>query len=485
MTVSTAVNKVQAIGDGSTLAFSFPHIFFANADLEVLLTVILTEVTTVQVLTTDYTVTGAGDQNGGTVTFVVAPPSTDRVTIKRVVTQDHQTDYQNASSFDQEVLEKDQDLAIMNIQQMQEEIDRAPKLDPGTASIVVFPAPDVGKVLGWDSGKNLANLSQLPAAVFSASSGDEFKPVRVNSAFNGLEGHVGLSRPSKAISVTTVLTDGDEHAIIVSGLAGNINLDLPGTSNVKRVDERIVINLDATFSVVIRSTDAATILTLPPSRNVTLIATQDAPTTPAHWAVPSSYIKGGTLEIDTISEETAAAGVTVDGLVIKDSGFQTGGTHIAKVVGLINSQFTQISTSIAANLMQFTLSADTLDVDGKAIRIIGWGTKSGANSVGGMQINFGGSSISVNNIAQNGVSWRVILIIMRSAVGQQRCMIEWQSGLLAGWSGASGLVSGNIDVDSVTSTGDETTNLLVDVEVFSMNAGDTITMDGMLTEILN
>ncbi len=298
MTVATAINRVQAIGDGSTTGFSFPHVFFADADLEVYLTVIATEVSTLQTLTTQYTVSGAGNPSGGTVTFLTAPPSTDRVTIIRVVAQTQGTDYQNASSFDQEVLEKDQDLAIMNIQQMQEELDRAPKQDVGISPVtaLAMPKPETGKSIGWDSGGQLVNQSSLPAATFSAGAGDALRPVRVNSAENGLEAHPGLSRPSKEISGTTVLTDSDEHYIVASGLAANINLKLPGTANVKRGDERIVINLDATFSVVIQASNIVVILTLPPSRNVKLYAIQDAPTTPSHWAVSAGYLKDTTFE---------------------------------------------------------------------------------------------------------------------------------------------------------------------------------------------
>ena len=351
MTLATAINKVQALGDGSTVAFSFPHLFFVDSDLQVHLTVIATEVSTLQVLTTNYTVSGAGNPSGGTVTFITAPPTTVRVTIKRIVAKTQGTDYQNASSFDQEVLEKDQDLAIMSIQRMQEELDRAPQQDVGTvAARLTMPEPETGKSIGWNSSGALANQSSLPVATFAASPGDALKPVRVNSAENGLEAHPGLSRPSKAVNATTVLTDSDEHYIVVSGLAANINLTLPGTANVKRGDERIVINLDATFSVVILADNIVVILTLPPNRNVTLMATQDAPTTPSHWAIPITAL--ATLSVDTIAELTAAAGVTIDSVLLKDNGIQTdsGGTNELTRTRIIEIGDWNMDVTVAVNV---------------------------------------------------------------------------------------------------------------------------------------
>ena len=75
MTVSSTTTKVSYTGGTST---SLPYTFkiFADGDLEVykngsLLT-----------LTTDYTVTGAGDDSGGTVELVAARVASDVVLIR-------------------------------------------------------------------------------------------------------------------------------------------------------------------------------------------------------------------------------------------------------------------------------------------------------------------------------------------------------------------------------------------------------------------
>ena len=67
MTISTTESRKSYTGNGSTVAFSFPYKFLADCDLKVYVDNVL------KTLTTDYTVSGAGSDSGGTVTFVTAP----------------------------------------------------------------------------------------------------------------------------------------------------------------------------------------------------------------------------------------------------------------------------------------------------------------------------------------------------------------------------------------------------------------------------
>ncbi len=84
MTLATLGNRTSQSGDGVATVFNFPNKFLLNADLVVLRVVDLTGAETTQVLDTDYTVAGAGNPAGGTVTFIIAPPpATDTVVIFR------------------------------------------------------------------------------------------------------------------------------------------------------------------------------------------------------------------------------------------------------------------------------------------------------------------------------------------------------------------------------------------------------------------
>ena len=83
MTISSTVNRTSTAGDGIVTAFSFPYLFFADDDLKVILVVDSTGVETTQTITTHYTVAGAGEAAGGTVTMVTPPASGETLVIIR------------------------------------------------------------------------------------------------------------------------------------------------------------------------------------------------------------------------------------------------------------------------------------------------------------------------------------------------------------------------------------------------------------------
>lgn len=82
MAVSSSTNSATYTGNNSTTVFAVPFKFMAATDLVVSLTP-SGGTLTVKTLTTDYTVSGAGVDGGGSVTFVVAPPSGAAVYIYR------------------------------------------------------------------------------------------------------------------------------------------------------------------------------------------------------------------------------------------------------------------------------------------------------------------------------------------------------------------------------------------------------------------
>ena len=83
MTVATLNNRVSYAGNGVTTVFSFPNRFLADADIVVQTVVIATGVVTLQVLATNYTLTGAGGAAGGNVTMLAAPATGVTVVIHR------------------------------------------------------------------------------------------------------------------------------------------------------------------------------------------------------------------------------------------------------------------------------------------------------------------------------------------------------------------------------------------------------------------
>ena len=94
MTVSSTTVKNSYSGNGSTTQFAYTFKIFANSDLQVIIRS-STGTETTKTLTTHYTVAGAGDASGGSITFTSGntPANGETVVIRRNVPQTQAIDY--------------------------------------------------------------------------------------------------------------------------------------------------------------------------------------------------------------------------------------------------------------------------------------------------------------------------------------------------------------------------------------------------------
>ena len=164
MTVSSTTSKVSFSGNGSTTAFAVSFYFLANSDLKVTLRKADgTEV--VKTLTTDYTVTGAGNTAGGTVTMGTAPASGETLVITRNVSLTQPIDYQPNDPFPANTHEQALDRLTMITQQINETLARAIKVSTtntiGSPEFTVDAATRANKVLSFDASGELAITQEL------------------------------------------------------------------------------------------------------------------------------------------------------------------------------------------------------------------------------------------------------------------------------------------------------------------------------------
>lgn len=113
---------------------------------------------------TDYTVTGVGSYNGGTVTLLAAPANNTQVTIYRYVQNFVQTtDLRNQGAFLAEVHEDVFDLLTMMLQTLLFETERALTIRASDIDAVSteLGAPEPGKLLGWNTGEMLLSPMTL------------------------------------------------------------------------------------------------------------------------------------------------------------------------------------------------------------------------------------------------------------------------------------------------------------------------------------
>lgn len=159
MTVSTTESRIGYNGNGATTVFAFPYRFLTNTDLVV--TLVRADTTqVVQTLNTDYTVTGAGDDAGGTVTMVVPPATGQQLVIVRDVPLTQETDYISGDPFPAESHERALDKLTMISQRLENLISRSIRLSDADLLVTstILPAPSPGSSLIWNlTGTGLVN----------------------------------------------------------------------------------------------------------------------------------------------------------------------------------------------------------------------------------------------------------------------------------------------------------------------------------------
>jgi len=164
MTVTNQVDKTTTTGNGVATTFSFsPMVIFASTELIVVTTVIATGVETTRTEgtgATNWSLSITDFPATGSIVFpadLATPlPTTETITIKRVLKLEQQTDLETQGGYDPEVQEQQHDKGIMiNIQQ-QEDIDRSIRVAltdaSGISSTLPSPTGAGGKVIAVNAG---------------------------------------------------------------------------------------------------------------------------------------------------------------------------------------------------------------------------------------------------------------------------------------------------------------------------------------------
>jgi hypothetical protein len=164
MTISSTTVKNSYSGNSSTTVFAYTFKIFADSDIQVIIRS-STGTETTKTITTHYTVSGAGNANGGSVTFLTAPVTGETVVLIRNVPQTQAIDYIANDPFPAETHEEGLDRATMTIQQMQEEVTRSIKLSRTntmtSTEFAVAAADRANKILAFDSTGEISVTQEL------------------------------------------------------------------------------------------------------------------------------------------------------------------------------------------------------------------------------------------------------------------------------------------------------------------------------------
>ena len=165
MTVSSTTTKNSYSGDGSTTVFAYTFKIFDDDDVSVIVRTDSTGSETVKTKTTDYTVSGVGNANGGNVTFVTAPASGETVVLIRSTSQTQTTDYTPNDPFPASAHEDALDKMTFLAQELQEQVDRSIKVSKTntiTSSEFTIGASDrANKIFAFDSNGDFAVTQEI------------------------------------------------------------------------------------------------------------------------------------------------------------------------------------------------------------------------------------------------------------------------------------------------------------------------------------
>ena len=168
MTVNTTTSTATYTGNGVTVTFPVPFYFLANTDLQVLQKVSATGVTNTLALGTDYTLTGAGVEAGGSLTMTTAPASGDTLYIARDVAAVQETAYPSNSPFPASSHEMALDRLTMLAQQIQTGLGLTLQKQPFGSTYDLQGNTLINSAVAVN-GADVPNLSQVQALTAAGS----------------------------------------------------------------------------------------------------------------------------------------------------------------------------------------------------------------------------------------------------------------------------------------------------------------------------
>lgn len=166
MTVSTTDSQIPYTGDGSSVNFAFPYYFLQNTDVQVYINGSL------QV--GGYTVTGAGNQAGGNVSFSTPPVAGSQIVLSRSPDTLQSTHLPPNDPFPATAVEQALDKLTMLIQNLMSKASRALTLPlyEQVSGALASATARASKLLGFDVNGNVTYVP-IPASVGAGNLTDE------------------------------------------------------------------------------------------------------------------------------------------------------------------------------------------------------------------------------------------------------------------------------------------------------------------------
>lgn len=216
MALQSETSRIQYNGNGSTTtAYAVPFYFFENAHIKAVVTN-SSGVDTTLSLGSEFSLTGAGNVTGGTLTTSTAVPSSSKVTIYREVSATQTTSYAEGGDFPAASHERALDKLTMLAQQLLRSFGRALRF-PETVTGVSpdLPKPEANRVIGWTSAAtglqnfNWGTVDGLVTTTNTQATQISSLTTRMGAAETDIDNlQTGLANTDNAVSQLNTIVDG-------------------------------------------------------------------------------------------------------------------------------------------------------------------------------------------------------------------------------------------------------------------------------------
>jgi hypothetical protein len=440
MTVSSSTNRASYSGNGSLATFAYGFKVFDQDDLTVILRA-SDGTETVQTISTDYTVTGAGDVGGGNVVFTTAPVSGVTIVIIREQPLTQGLDLVPNDPFPAQSLEESLDKLTFIDQRLSESIDRALTFSVGdfvTDATLPFKEQRVGKVLAFNETTGDPEAGPTIAGV---------QAIANVSADIALLADIedGTLATNAITNVNAIRTD----VTTISGISANVTTVAANNANVTTVagnDANITTIAGSIANVNNVGTSIANV-------NTTATSISDVNAVASEIGVTGvvTIVANAIADVSTVSNDIAAVIPVANDLNEAVAEIDTVANAIANV-DTVGTNITSINTVAGISADVTTVAADGTDIGVVSTNIANVNTVAG---ISGNVTTVAGISTAVTTVAADGsdigtVSTNIASVNAVAAI----------SGNVTAVSGISASVTTVAGISSdVTSVANNTTNI--------------------------